>query len=85
MASLATVSKSTLLGLAITIITIGIDLVKSNLSDGSVEFMYCGVAMVVVGVALIGIFAFYLEKQVIDRLYKKLNKRLEELERKGKN
>jgi len=86
-----TVSKSTLFGLAITIITAGVKLVESNLSNGNVELLYGGIGLTAVGVVLMAIFAMLLEKQVIAateekalaRIYKKLNARLKELERKG--
>ena len=68
------VSKSALLAVAIACITAGTKLIESDL--------YAGIILIVVGVALVVIYAYFLERQTVDRALKTLRRELRKGERK---
>ena len=70
------VSKYSLLAAAITCITVGTKLIETDL--------YAGIILILVGIALILIYAYLLEKwkQTVNRALKTLRRELEKGERK---
>ena len=74
MSLLATTSKSALLTIAVSCITAGINLIKTDL--------YGGLALLIIGFALVVVFAFLVESQVTSKVEKLVLERLK-LEGKG--
>jgi len=68
------VSKSALLAAAIACITAGANLIETDL--------YAGIILIVVGVVLIIIYAYFLEKQTVNAALKTLRRELRKDERK---
>ena len=64
------VSKSTLLAVAIACITAGTKLIETDL--------YGGIILIIVGVVLVVIYAYFLEKQTVDACLKTLRRELDE-------
>ena len=67
--ALQTISKSVLLTCAIACITAGTKLIETDL--------YAGIILIVVGVALIIIYAYLLEKQTVSAAVKTVRRELE--------
>jgi len=68
MSLLATTSKSALLTIAVSCITAGISLIKTDL--------YGGLALLIIGFALVVVFAFLVERQAVNKVKKLLAERL---------